>query len=224
MASRSGFSILWLDAHIGTPGQCTGLKFKFQGDLAPAAANIDVPMDPMDQMLFCVHEFAVPITFASTIPAMLELIEQRSHDQAEIILISSGSLGKQIIPTIRERGWPIHSYYIFCFNTVGHSEWASDLLDDGVDIQMFDFDLDLLIRLARDLSNKMTEAGRAVLNDNPRAALSYFECARTLAEKAVERDTPSDPNDMYRPSTSHRHILDGDEGLIARAKRACDRQ
>ena len=224
MASRSGFSILWLDAHIGAPGQYFELKSQFQRDLASEVANFDTLTDPIDQIIGSIREFAAPITFASDIPAMLALIEQRSHAQADIILITSGSLGRQIIPIIRERGWPIHSYYIFSSNTVGHLEWALDLLDAGVDIQMFDFDLDLLIRLARDLSNKMTEAGRAVLNDNPRAALRYFECARTLAEKAVERDTPSDPNDMYRPSTSHRHILDGDEGLIARAKRACDRQ
>jgi hypothetical protein len=224
MASRSGFSILWLDAHIGEGKQYPNLRLKFQVDLAPAAVNFDTPMDPIDQMIGCVQEFAAPITFASKIPAMLELIEQRSHDQEKIIFITSGSLGGQIIPTIRERGWPIHSYYIFCFDTVGNSEWALELLDSGVDIQMFDFELDLLIRLARDLSNKIIEQGKAVLNDNPRAALSYFECARTLAETAVKRDTPSDPTDMHRPSTTHRRILDGEDGLIARAQRACGPQ
>ena len=221
MASRSGYDILWLDAGISAPGQCPRLRSRFQADLAPAAANFGAPIDPIDLMICCVREFAAPITFASTIPAMLELIEQRSHDETRLILIASGSLGKQIIPTIRERGWPIHSYYIFCFDTVGHSEWALDLLDDGVDIQMFDFELDLLIRLATELSNKMIEQGKAVLNDNPRAALSYFECARTLAEKAVERDTPSDPTDTHRPSTKYRKILDGEDGLIAKAKQAC---
>ena len=224
MASRSGYDILWLDEHIGTPGQCSKLKLDFQVDMAPAAATFGVPMDPMDQMICCVREFAAPITFASNIPAMLELIEQRVHEQAKLIFITSGSLGKEIIPKIRERGWPIHSYYIFCFDTVRYLEWALDLLDAGLDIQMFDFELDLLIRLATALSSKMIEQGKAVFDDNPRAALSYFECARTLAEKAVERDTPSDPNDMHRPSTKHRTILDGEDGLITRARRACDRQ
>ena len=224
MASRSGFSILWLDAHIGAPGQCARLRSRFQGDLAPAAANFDVPMDPIDQLIGSIQEFAAPITFKSEIPAMLELIEQRAHEQAKLIFITSGSLGKQIIPTIRERGWRIHLYYIFCGDIDSHSEWALDLLDAGVGIQIFDFELNLLIRLARDLSSKMIEQGNAVFNDNPRGALLYFECARTLAEKAVERDTPSNPTNRHRPSTEHRTILDGEDGLIARAKIACGRQ
>ena len=221
MVSRRGYDILWLDANIGEDGQYPRLRSRFQGDLAPAAVNFNAPMDPINQMICCIEEVAAPITFKSEIPAMLELIEQGAHGATRLILISSGSLGSQIIPIIRERGWPIRSYYIFCGDTTIHAEWASNLLDDGVDIQMFDFELDLLLRLARDLSNQMIEQGKAALNDNPRAALSYFECARTLAETAVERDTPLGPDDTHRPSTNHRTILDGEDGLIARARRAC---
>ena len=189
--------------------------------MATAAASVDVLVD---QAICYVRVFAAPVTFAWEIPAMLELIEQRSHEQAKIILISSGSLGKKIMTIIRERGWPIHSYYIFCLHLDYHLEWALTLLDDGVDIQMFDFERDLLIRLAGDLSKKMIEQGNVVLNENPRGAFLYFECARTLAEKAAERDTPSGPDDTHRPSTKHRKILDGEEGLIAKAKRASSGQ
>ena len=220
MASRSGFSILWLDDHIGKPKRYSQLKLDFIDTVATAAASVDVLVD---QAICHVRVFAAPVTFAWEIPAMLELIEQRSHVQAKIILISSGSLGKEIIPIIRERGWPIHSYYIFCGDTTIHAEWGSKHLDAGVDIQMFDHELDLLLHLARDLSNQMIEQGKAVFNENPRGALLYFECARTLAEKAVNRDTPMGPNDMHRPSTKHRTILDGEDGLIAKAKRACGR-
>ena len=221
MASRSRFSILWLDSHIGKLNQYSQLKSRFQQDMAPAVPNFSTPPNPIDQMICCVQVHAAPFEFASNVPDMLELIEPRSHDDTKLIIISSGSLGREIIPIIRERGWPIHSYYIFCLNTVGYVEWALDLMDAGLDIQMFDFELDLLIRLARDLSDKIIEQGKAELDDNPKAALSYFECARTLAETAVERDTPSDPTDPHRPSTTHRRILDGEDGLIARAKRAC---
>ena len=218
MESRSGYDILWLDAHISKPKTCSELKLDFMESVAPAATTFD---SLIDQMICNVREFAAPITFASNIQAMLEMIEQRLNDHAEIILISSGSLGSQIIPTIRERGWPIHSYYIFCFDTIGHSKWVSPLAKAGVNIQMFDFELDLLICLARDLSNKMIEKGNEVFDDNPQGALSYFECARTLAETAVKRDTPLGPNDMHRPSIKHRTILDGENGLIAKARRAC---
>ena len=224
MVSRRGYDILWLDEHIGEDGQYPRLTYQFQGDLAPAAVNFNAPIDPINQMICCIEEVAAPITFKSESTAMLQLIEERAHGATRLILISSGSLGKEIIPKIRERGWPIHSYYIFCGDTTIHAEWALNLLDDGVDIQMFDFELDLLIRLARDLSKQMIEQGKAVFDDNPRAALSYFECARTLAETAVERDTPSDPTDTHRPSTEHRTILDGEDGLIAKARRACGPQ
>ncbi|CAF0724889.1 unnamed protein product [Adineta steineri] len=222
MTSNSPFSIIWLDAHIGLPTECQGLKTLFQADLAPAAAQFPVPVDPIDAMICSIREFGASISFASTIEDALQLIDANSYYQKKIILITSASFGKQIIPEIQERDFSIHSYYIFCGNMTSNVEWALEYFENGMKIQMFDFEIDLLIRLSRDLSDALIEQGKILLNNNPQVALNYFECAHTLAEKAVERDTPNDPNDPHRPWTTHRRILDGENGLIAQAKQACN--
>jgi hypothetical protein len=222
MALSSAFSILWLDAHIGLPDQCKTLKSLFQAELASAAVEFPIPVDPIDQMICSIREFGAPVSFASTIEDMLQLIETHLYDQKKIILITSASLGKEMIPEIQQREFPIHSYYIFCGHMTKNVGWALDYLDEGMEIQMFDFEIDLLLRLSRDLSNELIEQGKRLLNDNPESALKYFESARSLAEKAVERDTPKDKNDPHRPSTTHRKILDGENGLIEQARRACN--
>lgn len=220
MAARSLRSIIWLDEHIGQQNYCKDLKDTFQGDLATSAASFPVPSDPIDEMICSIRKFAAPISFTSNIPEALEIIEANAKEQKPIIIISSGTLCKELIPEIQGKGIVIQSYYIFCGVIGNHVGWATDYLADGLDIQIFDFPLTLLIRLARDLANLVIEEGKKVLQSDPVSALNYFECARTLAETAVARDTPLSPGDLHRPSTKHRDILDGDNGLIAQAKRA----
>ncbi|CAF2337624.1 unnamed protein product [Rotaria sp. Silwood2] len=173
-------------------------------------------------MICCIRELAAPVSFASSIEDSLELIDTHLYNNKKIILITSATLGKKIIPEIQQRNFLIHSYYIFCGCIQNHIDWVLEYIEEGLEIQMFDFEIDLLIRLSRDLSNELIKQGRQILDNNPKSALNYFECARTLAEKAVERDTPKDKNDLHRPSTKHRDILDGENGLIAKATRACN--
>ncbi|CAF1007205.1 unnamed protein product [Rotaria sordida] len=222
MALSSAFSIIWLDAHIGLNDQCRDLKKLFQAELAPAAAEFPIPIDPIDQMICCIRELAAPISFASSIEDALELIDTHLYNQKKVILITSATLGKNIIPEIQQRDFPIHTYYIFCGCIKNHIEWVFEYLEQGIEIQMFDFEIDLLLRLSRDLSNELIEQGKKLLANNPQSALNYFECARALAEKAVERDAPRNERDLHRPSTKHRDILDGEDGLIAQATRACN--
>ena len=218
MASSASRSILWFDAHIALDLQCKGLKLMFQTDLTPIAQT---SVDPIDDMICCIRQHAAPISFASNIPGALELIETHTQEGKQITIITSASLGKDLIPEILRRKFIIESYYIFCGNMAENKGWASDYLDDGLDIQMFDFETNLLICLERDFSAKLIKEGKNHLGSNPQSALHYFRSARSLVENAVLRDTPTDPNDRYRPSTSHRQILDGENGLIAQAERAC---
>ncbi|CAF1942361.1 unnamed protein product [Rotaria magnacalcarata] len=222
MALSGSLSIIWLDAYIGLADECKGIKKLFQSELASAAAIFPVPIDPINQMICCIRELAAPISFASSISDALELIETHLGNGEKVIVITSGSLGNDLISDIQARNFDIHSYYIFCGQIMNHVEWASEKLADGLDIIMFDFEIDLLLRLSRELSNQLIENGRNLLGTDPHSALKYFECARALAEKAVERDAPKDEKDTHRPSISHRRLLDGDNGLIAQAKRACN--
>ena len=190
----------------------------FQKDLVPI---VPTSVDPIDDMICCLREHAAPISFASNIPDALELIETHARERKQITIITSASLGKLLIPEILKSPFTIESYYIFCGNMAGNVAWASEYLEEGLDIQMFDFEINLLIRLEKDFSGKFIEEGKNFLESNPQSALHYFRSARSLAENAVLRDTPTDPKDRHRPSTSHRQVLDGENGLIARAERAC---
>ncbi|UJR33487.1 hypothetical protein I4U23_020932 [Adineta vaga] len=220
MALSASFAIVWLDSHIGLPTECRQLKSLFQTDLAPVVAG--TPVDPIDELICCIQTYCAPISFAANIDDVLQLIRELSFDLKQIILISSGSLGQLILPKLREHGLILHSCYIFCGNMAGNVAWAVEYLEDDLEIQMFDFETSLLVRLSRDLSKELIKQGEGLLNNNPKSALKYFECARSLAETAVARDMPNDRNDPHRPSTTHRQILDGDNGLIARARRACN--
>ncbi|CAF0724879.1 unnamed protein product [Adineta steineri] len=224
MTLNSPFSIIWLDAHIGLSTECRGLKTLYQSELALAAAEFPVPVDPIDAAICSdIREFGAPVSFAATIEDALQLIDANSYYQKKIIFITSASLGKEIIPKILEENFSIHSYYIFCADMPSNVEWALKCREDhGMDIKMFDHETDLLIRLSRDLSDALIEQGKLLFDSKPKEALNYFECARALAEKAVEHDTPKDSNDLHRPWTTHRRILGGENGLIARAKRACN--
>ena len=221
MASSSSRAILWFDTHIGENKECNDLKNMFQSGLKPVA--VDSPateVDPINDMIFCLREYAGPVSFASNVNDALELIETHAREEKKITIIVSGTLGKELIPEILERNFTIESYYIFCGYMKAHVAWAEKYLDDGVDIQMFDFEVTLLIRLEKDLSEKLIATGTELLQSNPRSALTYFQNARSLAENAVQRNTPTDPNDRRRPSAMHRQILDGENGLIAQAQRA----
>ena len=221
MALSKTFAIVWLDAHISILGQCNQLKSTFQVELAPIAAA--VPVDPIDLLIVCIRETCAPVIFAPTVEEALPIIEGLVQDNKFVVLITSGSLGRVILPEIQRRSLTLHSYYIFCANIEQHAEWVLEYLDQGLEIQMFDFEITLLIRLARDLSNELIKQGRELLDTDPVSALTYFQCARALAENAVARDAPSDAKDLHRPSTKHREILDGENGLIAQATRACNR-
>jgi hypothetical protein len=136
----------------------------------------------------------------------------------KVILISSASLGRKIIPEIQKNKFQIESYYIFCGKMEDHRDWGVECIDDGLNLQMFDHERTLLIRLGRDMSNILTEDGRALLAANKyESALKYFEFALALADKAVKYDTPVDASDKHRPSTEYRQVLNA---LINNAKQA----
>ncbi|CAF0752530.1 unnamed protein product [Adineta ricciae] len=221
MALSKTFAIVWLDTYISARGQYQQLKSTFQAELAPVAAA--VPVDPIDQLIVCIRETCAPVIFAPTVEETLSIIERLVEDNKFVVLITSGSLGSVILPEIQRRSLTLHSYYIFCANMTHHAEWVLEYLDQGLEIQMFDFEITLLTRLARDLSNELIKQGNELLNTDPLSALNYFQCARVLAENAVARDMSSNATDLHRPSTKHREILDGENGLIAQAQRACNR-
>ncbi|CAF1281574.1 unnamed protein product [Rotaria sordida] len=216
MALNSAYTIIWLDAHIGSKANCRQMKKDFEVGLVETAAVPPLPHDPIDDLICAVREYSAPIQFADTTNDALNLIENSVTYNKKVILISSATLGKEIVPEINKQQLPIESYYVFCGNIENNRDWGSECIDNGLDIQMFDHQTTLLIRLCRDMSKILKKDGIAVLNaKKPEFALKYFEFAYALAEKAVEYDTPTNSSDKHRPSTEHRQELNS---LIAKAK------
>jgi len=219
MAIDSGYIIIWLDAHIGSKDNCRTMKKEFEVGLVEAAAVPPLPYDPINDLICAVREYSAPILFVDTQKDALDLIEQNLAFK-KVIFISSATLGKQIVPEIIEKQFQIESYYVFCGNIEQNREWGEECINDGLDVQMFDHQKTLLIRLCRDMSKILTKDGKALLNANkPESALKYFEFAYALADKAVEYDTPIDDSDKHRPSTGYRQELDS---LIKKAKQAME--
>ncbi|CAF1428532.1 unnamed protein product [Rotaria magnacalcarata] len=160
----------------------------------------------------------------NTLDEAIETIE--IYSQAKVFFISSGSLGKDIVPKIVGRFPLIHSFYIFCFKMVYHTGWASVYVDC---LQMFDHPIDLLVRLMRDISTYFIAQGKMQLEfDEPRNALTYFKYAWNLETKANIRD-------KVPPNTKHKeefimqsdyrnslNLLEGDGGLIRQAEKALE--
>ncbi|CAF2853090.1 unnamed protein product [Rotaria sp. Silwood2] len=215
MALKSGYTIIWLDAHIGSKDNCRQMKKEFEVGLVETAAVPPLPYDPIDDLICAVREYSAPILFVDTPKDALDLIE-KSLAYKKVIFISSATLGKEIVPQIKEKKLSIESYYVFCADIKKHREWGNECIDDGLDIQMFDHQTTLLTRLCRDMSKILQNDGIALLNANkPESALKYFEFAYALAEKAVECDKPTNDSDTHRPSTKHRQELNS---LIKKAK------
>jgi hypothetical protein len=205
MALANGVRFIWLDAYIGQEGECDGFKRMFRNALDP---TVPLPPDAIDSLIRALNENVAPFLFADTPDKAIEFIE--AHRKKKIIFISSGSLGKDIIPHIvRTYPW-VHSFYFFCAIIENYIEFSYDYLSC---LMIFDFELDLLVRLARDISEDIIKQGRVYMNLNePENALKCFEAAQTLNMTA---------NTMDRLNSAfyvHLRILNGSTGLIQQAK------
>ena len=211
----SGYAIIWLDANIGPKDNHRMMKKEFQAGLVEVAAVPPVPHDPLDDLLCAVREYSAPIEFVITPEEAVKLIRERSNVY-KIILISSASLGQKVVPMIEKHELNVKSYYIFCANIDGNQEWFLQCVGNGLDMQIFNHQISLLIRLCRDMSKILTNDGIDCLNaQRPTSALRYFEYALALADKAVMYDKPLDDSDSYRPSTDHQRKL---QSLIDKAR------
>lgn len=184
------------------------MKIEFQTGLVEAAAVPPLPSDPINDLLCAVREYSAPIEYAATTEKALELI-RKCLSLYRVILISSASLGRLIIPEILTNNLHVQSYYIFCTNVLKNREWFLQYLDDDLDIQTFDHQTVLLIRLCRDMSKILIDDGKAHLKAKRfQSPLQYFEFALALADKAVMYDKSIDQSDIYRPLTEYRRVLD----------------
>jgi hypothetical protein len=215
--------VIWLDGTFEGDNY-QSMKDEFND---PIASSSSPSSDPIDQKT-C-HEtkqdllaHGAPVITARTADEAIELI--KNYPTAKIFFISSGSLGKDMVPKIVNQYQLIHSFYIYCFKMIKHRDWASDYLSC---LQMFDHPIDLLVRLMRDISEYFIEQGKTNLQFNDaKNALKYFNHARNLEIQANKKDKMK-PNTKHtgRPSVQpdfrrHLDLLEGENGLIRRAENA----
>ncbi|CAF1583783.1 unnamed protein product [Didymodactylos carnosus] len=80
----------------------------------------------------------------------------RGNASKKIFFISSGTLGKEIVPQIAE--WSqVHGIYIFCGNILYHKDWAINYCDHITSI--LEHQDDLLLRLTRDIAEYLEKKG-----------------------------------------------------------------
>jgi hypothetical protein len=207
MALANGVRFIWLDEYIGQEGECDGFKRMFRNALEPTVA---MPPDAIDSLIRALNDDVAPFLFANTHNKAIELIE--AHRDKKIIFISSGSLGIHILPRIKTTYPYVHSFYFFCAIIENYIDFACDYL---CCLQIFNNEIDLLVRLARDISTDIIKQGKEYMKlDYPKDALKCFETARTLNVTANATDR------LNSPAHEDLRILNGFLGSIGLIKQA----
>lgn len=206
MAFSATHRIIWLDAFIGKEGECIAFKRHFTHNIDPLA-RVD---DELDRCIQDLNENAAPFVFVHNDDQAMDAL-QNSH-QYRVIFISSGSLGERVVRPIRRDYPQVYSFYIFC----GDMGRYIDLVIENADVlKIFDHEIDLLIRLMRDLSKEMIDRGQSYLVENkPSHAVDCFQRARNLEEAANKEDK------LNSPIYERLHILgnENNPGLIQQAE------
>lgn len=214
MVFGEGVRIIWLDAYIGQDGQYYPFKRQFETTLLPAAA---VPPDSINALIFTLEQNAAPLSFAHTPAQAATLIEE--HRDKRIIFISSGSLGRPMVPFIATVYPYVYRFYFFCLHVTNYIDFAMDYCSC---LQLFDHETDLLVRLTRDISSDIIKLGETYLNINDgKNALKCFEHAVTLNMDANRIDRLNPPCFVY---LNQLRGADDSGGLIQRARDILDQQ
>lgn len=219
--------VLWLDVSFDEEQKYLQMKNDLRKDTAaPPMQTPPPPRDPIDiqvcnEMKEVLRSNGAPvITITSPVEAIQRVAE---YINKKIFFICSGSLGEYIVPEIVARYPSVESFYIYCFKIAKHVHWAINYTDI---LQMFDHQIDLFVRVTRDIASYLIEQGRMFLEEGaPEEALACFNHAQTLEIRANVRDkmVPNlkDPAPRPQPDVRTRlDLLEGDNGLIHQAKRA----
>lgn len=207
MVLGDGLRFIWLDRHIGIMGEYQTFKQQFRANLQPAVA---MPPNNINELIWYFEDNVAPIEFVSETDAALALIQYNTDKR--IKLITSGSLGKPIIPHIIANYQHVDYFYIFCGYVLGLTEWALEHEYEHC-MQILDHEKDLLLRLVRDASNDIITMGRSYMDlRQGEHARKCFVTAQTLETLA----NAADPN--RRPFLQNLNLLNGDNGLIAQAR------
>jgi hypothetical protein len=120
--------VMWLDKHIGEPGNNETMKNRFR--------RVTHPLE----------------TFTDSKSA-IDSIHQQQAAGKSVFLIVSGSLADEIVPKIFDCECVVQ-IFLFCANMQKYVAWAEPYINK---LMMFDSDEELLIRLTNDIAKYLTE-------------------------------------------------------------------
>ncbi|CAF3854070.1 unnamed protein product [Rotaria sp. Silwood1] len=186
--------ILWLDQSIGVSGEYIHLKKAFTSNTDPHRQAWTMLTDQDYHNLMRIGS-PLSVQFEG-IDFLLQAFDNEEdclrafdkHEEKRIFFITSGSMGKDIVPKIMEKyshvftdpvtKEPYSSIYVFCHNIALQVDWGFDYIDY---VKMFNFDSDLLEHLVKDIALYFIEQGKRFHgNNNHRLALERFQWAKKL--------------------------------------------
>jgi hypothetical protein len=186
--------IIWLDAHIGDPEKYHNLKKSFSNNIDPRSQTLTKLTDEDIDNLLRVGE-AISVCFGGVLCLLLAFTDPdlcyqafQIHHDKRILFITSGSLGRRIVPDIIQNfqkiftdpvtNDPYSSIYIFCLDIPLHYSWAMEYYEY---VQMFDHEADLLARMTRDMAEYyFTQAERQRVNEHLKEALRTYLWSKKL--------------------------------------------
>ena len=153
---------VWIDQHIGEENSYEKLKSKFNDNIQVLKSNNDMEAEIDDDSLSYTNPDLLKklsdevycLKYFSTVDKGLEFI--LGNSQKKIFFVSSGTIGKIIVPQIADLP-QIQGIYIFCGNISNHTEWAGDYADKIT--AMLEHQDNLLERLTRDIAEYVEKKG-----------------------------------------------------------------
>ncbi|UJR20217.1 hypothetical protein I4U23_023348 [Adineta vaga] len=210
-SEKPNHMIFWLDLHIGDPTKYTHLKKAFGSNTDPRNETPTMLGDKDYDIMLAVGD-AVSVVFEG-VHFLLQAFTREedclaafeANQDKRIFFITSGVLGKDVVPKIIERYRNVFtdritdesysSIYVFCHNIELQMNWALEYLKY---VQIFDFDKDLLQRMTHDIADYFFERGRRILKDNdPVNALKHLHWAKRLYYQFEKMD-PEKLTDTFR--------------------------
>jgi hypothetical protein len=153
---------VWIDKYIGVANSYEGFKTKFDDNIQVLKTNNPLESEIDDDSMLCADQDMLKklsddiycLKYFSTIEKGLEYI--RANPGKRIFFISSGSIGKEVVPQIVDLP-QIKGIYIFCGNISAHTGWAGDYVDNIS--AMLEHQDNLLERLTRDIAEYVEKKG-----------------------------------------------------------------
>ena len=175
---------VWIDQHIGEENAYGTLKSKFDDHIQVLKSNNavedeidDDSLSYADQdMLRKLSDEVYCLKYFSTVETGLDFIHKNAGKK--IFFVSSGTIGKIIVPKIEDLP-QIQGIYIFCGDISCHTEWAGDYADKIT--AMLEHQDNLLERLTRDIAGYVEKKGdEHKRNDDIRQARNCYAWSKKL--------------------------------------------